>query len=273
MKKQNREGLDAYYADAASWNSDRLAAIRSSQRTAWWVACAATVVAVLEAGALLLLTPLKTVEPYTLLVDRTTGYVQALKPLDPAKVAPDTALTQSFLVQYVIAREGFDLDTVNANYRKVALLSGGRARSSYLGSMNVSNPQSPLVALPRGAAVETRVKSVSPVGKDVAMVRFETVRTDPGGQAQPPTPWIAVVRYRFSGEPLKLEDRFVNPLGFQVVSYRRDPEALPRPVADQAAVPAMAAATTTIPQATPPSLSQQSAVGLALTSQVAVPQR
>ena len=27
--------------------------------------------------------PLKTVEPYTLLVDRQTGFVQALKPLDP----------------------------------------------------------------------------------------------------------------------------------------------------------------------------------------------
>ena len=65
-----------------------------------------------EALALILLMPLKTVEPYTLLVDRNTGFVQALKPLDPAEVAPDTALTQSFLVQYVIARESFDIDTL-----------------------------------------------------------------------------------------------------------------------------------------------------------------
>ena len=251
MKKQSREALDAYYADAASWNSDRLASLSKSQRIAWWVAGAAVLVAVLEAGALILLTPLKTVEPYTLLVDRTTGYVQALKPLDPARVAPDTALTQSYLVQYVIAREGFDFDTVNASYRKVALLSGGRARSSYLGQMQVSNPQSPLVTFPRGTEVETRVRSVSPVGSDVAMVRFETVRIDPGGQAQPPTPWVAVIRYRYSGEPMKLEDRFVNPLGFQVTSYRRDPEALPQPVAEPAAMTA-AAATTTLPVGAPP---------------------
>ena len=271
MKKQTREALDAYYADAASWNSDRLQSLRASQRTAWWVASAAVLVAVLEAGALLLLTPLKTVEPYTLLVDRTTGYVQALKPLDPAKIAPDTALTQSFLVQYVIAREGFDLNTVNASYRKVALLSGGRARSSYLGAMNVSNPQSPLVTLPRGAVIDTRVKSVSPVGKDVAMVRFETVRTDPGGQVQPPSPWIAVIRYKYSGEPLKLEDRFVNPLGFQVVSYRRDAEALPPALVADPAV-STAAATTTLPAGTP-SVSQQSAAGVAAASQIAVPQQ
>lgn len=227
MNDESRKALDAYYAEAASWNKDRLLALRGSQRTAWWIAGAATLVAVLEAGALLLLTPLKTVEPYTLMVDRTTGYVQALKPLDPGKVAPDAAITQSFLVQYVIAREGFDMATVNTNYRKVALFSSGRARSSYLADMQVTNARSPLVALPRGSVIETRVKSVSPVGKDTALVRFETARTGPNGQTQFTQPWIAVIRYRFSGEPMKLEDRFVNPLGFQVTSYRRNAEALP----------------------------------------------
>ena len=38
-----------------------------------------------------------------------------------------------------------------------------------------------------------------------------------------------MIRYRFSGEPMRVEDRFVNPLGFQVTRYRRDPEALPPP--------------------------------------------
>lgn len=227
MNEHSRQALDAYYADAASWNSDRVQSLRSSQRIAWGVAIAASAIAVMEAGALLLLTPLKTVEPYTLMVDRTTGYVQALKPLDPARVAPDTALTQSYLVQYVIAREGFDMATVNANYRKVALLSAGSARSSYLAGIQVTNPQSPLVAYPRGTVVETRVKSVSPIGNDTALVRFETARSDPGAQPQPPNAWISVIRYRYSGEPMKLEDRFVNPLGFQVTSYRRDAEALP----------------------------------------------
>jgi type IV secretion system protein VirB8 len=226
MNDESRKSLDAYYEQAESWNKDRLQAMRTSQRVAWWVAGGAALIAVLEAGALIFLTPLKTVEPYTLLVDRTTGYVQALKPLDPAKIAPDTALTQSFLVQYVIAREGFDVTTVNTNYRKVALFSADRARSSYLSQMQVSNPESPLVALPRGTVIDTRVKSISPIGKDVALVRFDTIRTDPGGQALPPQPWIATVRYRWSGEPMKLEDRFVNPLGFQVASYRRDLEAL-----------------------------------------------
>jgi type IV secretion system protein VirB8 len=259
MNQESRKSLDAYYAQAESWNRDRLQAMRSSQRIAWWIAGAAALIAVLEAGALILLTPLKTAEPYTLLVDRTTGYVQALKPIDPAKIAPDTALTQSFLVQYVIAREGFNLDTINAAYRKVALFSADRARSSYLSEMQVSNPASPLMTLPRGTVIDARVKSISPVGKDVALVRFDTIRTGLDGQALPSVPWIATIRYRWSGEPMKLEDRFVNPLGFQVTAYRRDPEALPL---SEASAPPAAANAAQMPSVNPaPAVAAATATG------------
>lgn len=251
MNEQSRKTLDAYYSDAASWNRDRVQSLRSALRVAWWVAGAAGLVAVMEGGALLLLTPLKTVEPYTLLVDRTTGYVQALNPLDPPNISADSALTQSFLVQYVIAREGFDLATINSSYRKVALFSAASARTSYLASMQANNPQSPLVNYPRGTLIETRVKSVSPMGRDAALVRFDTMRSDSGGGVQPPMSWAAVIRYRYSGAPMKLEDRFVNPLGFQVVSYRRDPEAV-APAAVVVAAPSTGVPATSLPRAVVP---------------------
>jgi type IV secretion system protein VirB8 len=227
MNKQAREALDAYYVEADSWGKDRQEALRASRRTAWIVAGSAAAIAVMEAVALLVLMPLKTVEPYTLLVDRNTGFVQALTPLDPQRISGDAALTQSFLVQYVIAREGFDVDTIQANYRKVALWSAGQARSDYIAAAQPSNPQSPLALYPRATVVETRVKSVSPMGPNTAMVRFETQRRDAGGQSQPPRAYVAVIRYQYSGEPMSVEDRFVNPLGFQVLRYRRDVEALP----------------------------------------------
>jgi type IV secretion system protein VirB8 len=245
MNKHSREALDEYYADAASWNRDRVETMRSSHRMAWWIAGGAALIAILEAVALVLLTPLKTVEPYTLMVDRTTGYVQALKPLDRATIAPDAALTQSFLVQYVIAREGFDMATLNANYRKVALFSADAARSTYLQTMQVSNPESPLIVYPRTSVLDVRVKSVSPIGANAALVRFDTVQTDTRAQPRPSRAWVAVVRYRYSTAPMSVDDRFVNPLGFQVTSYRKDPEALPVASASEPATavgPASAAA-------------------------------
>jgi type IV secretion system protein VirB8 len=236
MKKQTREALNAYYREAGSWATDQIDALQSSRRIAWIIAAAAVVVAVAEAAALIVLMPLKTTVPYTLMVDRTTGFVQALQTLDPAQITPDRALVQSMLVQYVIARESFDIAILQANYQKVGLWSAEQARSDYLGLMQVSNVEGPLSLYPRTSVVETRVKSVSRLDPQSALVRFETVRRDQGGQHQPAQPWVAIVQYRFSGEPMSAEDRFLNPLGFQVIEYRRDPEALPN--AEVTAAPA-----------------------------------
>lgn len=238
MKLSSREALSAYYREAGSWATDRLAAMQASRRTAWIVAIVALGVAIMEGVALIALMPLKTVVPYTLLVDRTTGYVQALKPLEPGQTTPDQALVQSMLVQYVIARESFDVATIQADYRKVGLWSADAARRDYLASMQPSNPEAPLQKYPRSLVYETRVKSVSPLTPQSALVRFETVARNDGGPYETAQPWVAIIEYRFSGEPMSADDRFLNPLGFQVTIYRRDPEALP--VENTAPAPAYA---------------------------------
>lgn len=230
MNASGDKKLTDYYREAESWGMDRERTQRRSIRLAWTIAGVATIVALCEAAALVALTPLKTVVPYTLLVDRQTGYVQALKPLDQTRIAPDTALTRSMLAQYVIAREGFDIDSVKDDYRKVALWSAGNTRDRYIASMQASNPASPFERLPRGTEIDVQIRSVSPLGKDSALVRFVTMRTDAGGRPQAPQPFVAVVSYRFSSAAMSEADRLLNPLGFQVLRYRRNAE-MPPPVA------------------------------------------
>jgi type IV secretion system protein VirB8 len=213
------------------------------RRLGWTVAATATVVAVLEALALISIAPLKTVVPYTILVDRQTGFVQALDPSRPQVVRGDVALTHSFLAQYVVARESFDIAALQSNYRKVALWSAQAARRSYIADMQSGSPTSPLARYPRTTVIETRVKSVSPLAPGAALVRFDSLRRDMGGEPQRIGSWAAVIRYRYSGEPMRLEDRLVNPLGFQVVQYRRDAEVVPD---DQPAALAQAAPTISI---------------------------
>lgn len=242
MTNAERTERDAYYEAAGSWATDRDDRLRASRRVAWIVAGCAGVIAVAEAIALVALIPLKTVVPYTLLVDRHTGYVQALAPLAADRIAPDTALTQSFIVQYVIARESFGADALQANYRKAVLWSAGTARAQYIAGMQAANPLSPIARLPRTSVIETQVKSVSPLGGNSALVRFDTRRRDAGGALQPAQPYVVVIRYQFSTDAMTREDRFVNPLGFQVTRYRRDAEALPQPDPAPPAAPAPTAA-------------------------------
>lgn len=226
-----------YFLRAESWAVDNQEAAARSRRVAWTVAGAAAGLAMLEAVALAMLMPLKTVQPITLLVDRQTGYVQALDPVRPRRIAADEALTQALLAQYVSAREGFDRATISADYRRVALWSGGRARQSYLADMPASNPASPFQRYPARTVIAVRVKSVSKLNEGTALVRFDTFRQDSGGLASTSQPWVSVIRYRFVDAPMPLQDRFINPLGFQVIGYRRDAEAPPPALAEGEPVP------------------------------------
>lgn len=228
MNRMKDEQLEEYYREAESWSHDRLEATQRSLRLAWIAAGVAALIAVVEAFALVALIPLKREVPYTLMVDSQTGYVQALRPLENDSLTADAALTRSFLVQYVVARESFDIDNLQEDYRKVGLWSAEEARNQYLALMNSSNPQSPLAAMPRRATIAVQIRSVSSLSRDSAMVRFSTVRTDPGGRPQVAQHWAALITYRFSDANMTAGDRLTNPLGFQVTRYRRDPETLPK---------------------------------------------
>jgi type IV secretion system protein VirB8 len=227
MNTETREKVDEYYANAGSWADERTQSIYASRKIAWIVAMVASAIALLLAIAILFMLPLKTVVPHTVLVDKQTGFVQALDPAAPQKIAPNKALTQSFLVQYVEAREGFDISTVQGQFRKVALWSSGAAKSRYVGMMQATNPESPLARLPRSSVVDVQVRSVSQISDSSALVRFATIRRDQGGTEQPAQNWVAVIKYRYSNKPMTVEDRYVNPLGFEVIDYRKDAENLP----------------------------------------------
>ncbi|MEJ7934884.1 VirB8/TrbF family protein [Sphingobium sp. AN558] len=220
-----------YFARAENWARDRREASRRSRRIAWSIAVVACAIAVLEAFALIGMAPLKTVVPYTVLVDRSTGYVEVLKGIEPRVIKPDSALTQSLLAQYVLARESFDIHQLNDRYRKVTLWSAQTARSGYLAQMPSSNPESPLNIYSRSTLVDARIESVSSLEKGRALVRFSTGRYD-GDRAMAPAQrdhWVAVITFRFVGEPMSIEDRLANPLGFQVTRYHRDAEVPPQP--------------------------------------------
>ena len=220
-----------------SWARSVTQDLERSRRPAWIVASGSAAIALLLAIALVVLLPLKTVEPYTLLVDRQTGHVEALAPLDVETVSADTALTRSFLVQYVIARESYDIDSLARDYTRVALWSAGEARERYLRLMQPNSPENPFGDLPLRAVIKVEIRSVSSLAADRSLVRFTTVRTDPAGRDQAPQYWAAVVTWQYSGAEMSAQDRLTNPLGFQVTRYRKDAETLPEAVTTVVAVP------------------------------------
>ena len=232
-----QDPIEPYVHD--SWAQSVTDDLERSRRTAWIVACASAGVAALLVIALVLLLPLKETVPLTVLVDRQTGNVEYLDPLDPQSVSADAALTRSFLMQYVTAREGFDAPDFQQDYRKVGLFSAPEVRQQYTASVDAENPLSPFSALPRGSSIDVEVRSISSLSANRSLVRFTTVRRDGGARPQEAQYWAAVIDWVYSGAAMSEDDRLINPLGFQVTRYRRNAETLPEVVdAQEAAVEA-----------------------------------
>jgi type IV secretion system protein VirB8 len=239
-----------YYDEAATWAADIHGSLRASRRIAWIVASCATIIALLEALALVALAPLKTVVPYTITVDRQTGYVETVSGLQPGPLTQDQAVTQSYLVQYVIARETFDATDLRDQYHKVMLWSAGDSRDEYQQLMQQTTPNSPLNLYSPTTMVTTTIKSVSMLSPTTALVRFDTTRHDSGSTTGSQQSWAAAIAFRYTNAPISMGERFVHPLGIQVTRYRRDAEAL-SPSSVPLPSTAVGAATTS-PRGTPP---------------------
>ncbi|GGE02917.1 type VI secretion protein [Polymorphobacter glacialis] len=219
---------DTYYAAARTWADDRVAAAARQTKLAWIVAGSAGGVAAVLAIALAVLLPLKTTVPYVVTVDRQSGAVQIATTLQEGRLTQNEAVIQAQLAGYVRARETFDETDLRVQYAQVQRLSAPPVARTYVAAMAAANPASPLRTLGRGDTVAVDIKSVSLIAPGTAMVRFDTRRSGLDGGMPGLQSHVAAISFGFANAPLRMEDRFDNPLGFQVTRYRRDTEGLPR---------------------------------------------
>src|SRR5579859_3580355 len=96
--------LEGYFEEAASWDADRIRQGRRTVRLALGVAGAGWLAVVVLAGALMLLMPLKRVEPFVVRVDNATGIVDVV-PVYAGGAPLDQAVTRYFLTHYITTCE------------------------------------------------------------------------------------------------------------------------------------------------------------------------
>lgn len=214
-----------YYRAGATWEDDTHRSLRRSRTLAWLVSGAASVVAGLSLLTLVLILPLKQFEPYVIEVDKTTGYLEVARALKPGDLSQNEAVTAANLVRYIRARETYDAREIKQNYDLAQLYSTGTASRDLTWAYTPSNAQSLDKVYGRNVTISVDVKSVSLLNNTTASVRFST--TTRRENSSTTDNWVAVVKFRYTTTPIKNEWRFDNPLGFQVMEYRRDQESAP----------------------------------------------
>jgi len=217
------DSLKDYFDKARRFDQDRMVLAERSRRLAWFVAAVASILACVSIAAVAALTPLKTVEPFVIRVDNSTGIVDVVSALSSAAGSYDEEVTKYFAARYVRAREGYVWSEAEENFRTASLMSNAAEQQRFAAWYRGSNPESPQNVYGRSSTARIAIKSISLINANVVSVRY--TRTITRGDDVRTTHWVATITYSYANAPISSSDRLVNPLGFVVSEYRADPEA------------------------------------------------
>jgi len=238
-RKVQADELKAYLAETQSWETDRLEQNEKSKRLAWRLAGASWVLTFVAVTGLAIMGPMTRVVPYVIRADQTTGVVDIVSALTDQKTNYDEAMNKFMVQRYVRYREGYSNKLASEFYNNVGLMSSTQEQLRYFAWFNPKNPMSPLNVYKDFANVKITMKSTSFIKPDVALVRYVKEIERAGDKSV--SNWAATITFTYVKAPMKEKDREVNPLGFQVLEYRNDPEGgsfeVPAPSASQQVTP------------------------------------
>ena len=217
--------LERYLEEARGLERDYLDELVRSKRTAWRASAIMAAFLALTLVALMALQPLKRVEGFVLRVDNATGAVDMMTTLKDGQTTYGEVVDRYFLNKYVLNRESYDYETIQTAYDTTLLFSASGVQREYAALFE--GPKGRDKVLSNRARIVAKVRSITPGStKKTALVRFTTRLTRENGQPDAEESLVATVGYRYAGAPMHEQDRLVNPLGFQVMSYRVDHEVV-----------------------------------------------
>ena len=227
--------LEPYFLEAASWDADRTERMARSERKAWFVAAGACTTAVLSIVAIFTMLPLKRVDPFVIRVDNTTGVVDVVPVYEGTTAIPQT-VTRYFLNHYVTVCERFTFSTAESDYNECGAFHGPQRNQEWSAAWDRTNPQSPLNTYKDGSTVSIQVTAITFFTRasgteDLAQVRYIKSKRLAGVGEEQRSYWIATIQYGYAEPSKEPKVRRWNPLGFKVVDFRREVEAMAPAVA------------------------------------------
>ena len=217
--------MNDLFAKGSQWDASRVSDALASRRRAYMVAAAEAVIIVALVMAVVTMLPLRRTVPYIVKVHEPSGNIEVLQTFDNRLIGKQELTDQYWARTYVKAREQYNWWMVGSDYETVARLTDPTIFPEY-GSQFVGEKGMDKVF---GAATDRSIKilSVTPSPTQVGniVVRFERTTKTKGMVVEPPTVFVAQLVFRYNVKTAGAQaDLQQNPLGYEVINYRRDAE-------------------------------------------------
>ncbi|BAO99325.1 VirB8 family type IV secretion system protein [Wolbachia endosymbiont of Cimex lectularius] len=220
FKQKNNESLDK----DVNWSSSRYSTVVAQRNTLLLFTLILLVAISVSILAIFKISTSSTIEPFVIEIEKKSGIVQLVDPVTVKQYSADKVLNNHFIAEYIKAREVFDKYNYNYNYyTKVRLFSSPNVYNefrNYISSQNMDD----LFNLYSGFVKnEFKIRSIQKLYDDTFQVRFTVEFTRKNGSSVKKNK-IVIMSYKYASLEMNDQQRYVNPLGFQVTSYRVDDE-------------------------------------------------
>ena len=153
----------------------------------------------------------KSLEPYVIEVEQKTGVPVVVEQMSAQHFTSDQMIRKYFINQYIHASSGYDPKTYKMDSEKVRLFSTPRVYSEFRNRVNAKD-------LGIDSSIVVRIKSVQFPNSNTAQIRLvRQINID--GFSPTTKDEIVTMEFYFADLNLTLEERLINPLGFQVSRY------------------------------------------------------
>ena len=166
---------------------------------------------------------MRTIQPFVVQVESSTGITSIVDPISASTaINGDDAIDEYFIVMYLRARETYDNANYEYNYQTITKLLSNSSVYSDLRRFISDPKQSPINRYSGNTNTTLEIRSIQLLKPgEQAQIRFRLVEH---GASSKTIDRIATLNYGFYPMELSAEQRFINPLGFQVTNYRVDDE-------------------------------------------------
>jgi type IV secretion system protein VirB8 len=229
VKKEKEKKQDSRLK---SWDLDKYETARTQRNWLVLITFFSLLAALISVFIMQNMVPLKTVEPFIIQIDQKSGITEVVEPITRDSLSAPEQLDDFFLWRYVTARE--TIDNLDRQYRwnTVRVLSSKPVFTQYTVDVDPQRPGSVAAELAEiGGTLSTENPTITHLNdpkRKVAQIRFalrERSQNNPRGDLYNK---IATIEYDYFKLELNRDERLINPLGFQVLSYRVDDEVIKR---------------------------------------------
>ena len=154
----------------------------------------------------------KSLDPYVIEVEEKTGVPTIVDQMTAKSFRGDQVVRKYFINQFIHSASGYEPKTYKEDMEKVRLFSVPSIYADFKNRINARE-------LGASSTIEVRIKSVQFPDNNTAQIRIAK-QTDVEGSEPKTKDEIITMGFYFSPEMnLTMEERLINPLGFQVNKY------------------------------------------------------